>query len=562
MTANDTNLATALSLLADCWEAMRRINAAAAGFSGEKLTRLPDLSLAGAERNAATAKRLLERIAALDEAALPHPVATTLRQARYYLQGVARQAEWYWLALDPAGLGFYGLFAPSAYCGGFVLNGVLRSLSEFKAESAGDADRYLAQVADLAQLIDQMTERTLGQRERGILVPKPQLPSVRGLLAGLRGSAAAAVRAGGKACDAAEIERRITQLIEPAFERLAAIFDAAYEAQAPAGVGIGQYPGGAAVYAELVRRHTTMDLTPEQVHQRGLARMAEVQREMAAIRAAAGCADDAEYMARASRDPRYAASTVEGVTAVFKRYIDRMDAVFDQAFHARCKAPHGVAALPAALEASMTFGYYDAVRPDGGGGNYMFNAANLTTRPLLNIASLTYHELVPGHHLHLASQTESRSLHPIARYAYCNAYNEGWAEYAATLAGELGGYEADEERYGRLMMDAFLSCRLVVDTGMNALGWSLEQARDYLRRNGSLSEPEVLSESLRYSCDIPGQSLAYKLGDTEMLRLRERMRAAQGERFALKDFHAAVLGSGAMPFPDLAWSLERLTAAA
>jgi uncharacterized protein (DUF885 family) len=170
---------------------------------------------------------------------------------------------------------------------------------------------------------------------------------------------------------------------------------------------------------------------------------------------------------------------------------------------------------------------------------------------------LLYHELVPGHHLHIATQQENPRLHPFRMHNFVNAFNEGWAEYAATYAGEIGMYEEPEERYGRLVMDAFLTCRLVVDTGMNVLGWSLERARDYMRSHSGMAEAEILTESLRYSCDLPAQALAYKLGDTQILDLRERMRRALGARFEIKEFHAAVLGPGALPMPELAWHVER-----
>jgi uncharacterized protein (DUF885 family) len=199
----------------------------------------------------------------------------------------------------------------------------------------------------------------------------------------------------------------------------------------------------------------------------------------------------------------------------------------------------------------MTFGYYDRAT-----GCYLFNSGNLTKQALFHIGALTYHELMPGHHLHIATQRENDTLHSFRRYSFVSAYNEGWAEYAAAFAGELGLYEQPEERYGRLVMDAFLTCRLVVDTGMNVLGWTLERARDYMRSHSGMCEAEILTESVRYSCDIPGQALAYKLGDTQIFALRERMRQALGTRFELKDFHAAVLGPGALPMPELEWHVN------
>jgi uncharacterized protein (DUF885 family) len=178
------------------------------------------------------------------------------------------------------------------------------------------------------------------------------------------------------------------------------------------------------------------------------------------------------------------------------------------------------------------------------------------SQPLINVASLTYHELMPGHHLHFASQQENALLHSFRKHSFVNAYNEGWAEYAATFAGEIGLYERPEEQYGRLTWEALFTCRLVVDTGMNALGWSLDRAREYMREHSGLPETDIASELLRYSCDIPAQSLAYKLGDAQIIALREEMRRALGERFEIKHFHSAILSPGALPMADLKWHVE------
>lgn len=354
-----------------------------------------------------------------------------------------------------------------------------------------------------------------------------------------------------------ELEHRIATSVEPAFDRAIDALSEAYFAQAPDAVGLSQYPDGAELYAELVKLHTTLDLTPEEVHAQGHAQMAHIEERMRAIRAELGVnGDDAAFRAHLSEDARWRANTVETVTAVFQRYIDRLTPHLKSYFSNTPRATYRVAPLAESLQGSMTFGYYDAPRGDRAEGVYLFNSANLTTQTLCHIGALTYHELMPGHHLHLATQQENEFLHPFRKYSFVNAYNEGWAEYAASLAGEIGMYEQPEERYGRLLMEAFLTCRLVVDTGMNALGWSLEQARDYMRIHSGMPEAEILTESVRYSCDVPAQALAYKLGDSKILALRERMRHAFGMRFDLKEFHAAILGSGALPIPVLEWHVE------
>ncbi len=558
----------ALRIIDDAWTEMAR-----SPYLQVKLGRtvqLPQISTEEAARRAAVGNDLASRIAALgDLSGLPHEMSLALRLARHYARTWSKEADWYWLVHDPMGVGFFGIFSATAYSGGFLVSMVRQIATLAPLEQAADLDRFLALLADHARLLGQMRARALGQAERGILMPQPQVLQARSLLPGLRAAAGPTWRAGaqraksgGSEAFLVEVDRRIAQLIEPAYDALLAVYDDAYLASAPETVGVGQYPGGAEVYAELAKLHTTQDLTPEQVHAAGLKRMAEVQAQMQSIREGQGFkGSPAEYHAKINADPRWRADSAEGVTSVFQRYIDRFKPHYERCFGWTTQSLPYAGPLPTALEGSMTFGFYDGPTKPGRPGTYLFNAGNLTKQGLANIGALNYHELVPGHHQHLCTQGENTELHPLLQYSFVNAYNEGWAEYAATLAGELGCYPEPEERYGRLMMDAFLTCRLVVDTGMNVLGWSLEQARDYMRTNSQMSEAEICSESVRYSCDIPGQSLAYKLGDTVMFELRARMQAALGERFSLREFHHAVLHPGALPLPDLAFHLDHITAA-
>jgi uncharacterized protein (DUF885 family) len=559
-----STLSAALRMIDDAWEELRR-SVFVQTQMGLPLTGLPSLSPAEAERKSAVGRSLVQRIEALDIDELPGDVALSVRLVRFRASTWAREAEWYWTVSDPLGVGFFGMFLPTAYCGGFLLSFVHGQFATFRFGEAGDLDRYLGLIADYARLLDQMTERTRGQAERGMRMPKVQVAQARTLFETYRSGCARALgvdpkRFGGLPAEPflRELHSRIGQAVEPAFDRLLATLSDSYLEHAPERVGLAQYAGGGEIYAHLVKLHTTLDLTPQQVHARGLERMAKIEASMRDIRAQLGFdGDGAAFVKHLNTDPRWRAGTVEGVTAVFQRYIDRLAPRFADYFPMVPAATYTIAPLPEALQGSMTFGYYDAPRPGRNQGIYLFNAANLTRQALFNVGALTYHELVPGHHLHLSTQQENQQLHPFRAHSFVNAYNEGWAEYAATFAGEVGMYEAPEERYGRLVMDAFLTCRLVVDTGMNILGWSLERARDYMRAHSGMAETEVLTETVRYSCDIPGQSLAYKLGDTEIMMLRERMRLALGPRFDIKEFHAAVLEPGALPMPELAWHIDR-----
>ena len=174
--------------------------------------------------------------------------------------------------------------------------------------------------------------------------------------------------------------------------------------------------------------------------------------------------------------------------------------------------------------------------------------------------ALIYHELIPGHHFQFSKVKENKNLTGFRGKVMFTSYAEGWAEYAATLAGEMGMYEEPMDEYGRCISDSFLTSRLVVDTGMNAFGWSLQEARDYMTENTFFSEFEINSETLRYSSDIPGQALGYKLGDTKILDLRQKAMDALGNKFNLKDFHDVVLDVGSIPLTALEYHVDRYIA--
>ena len=556
-------------LLGDAWDFLRKTPFTAQQIDG-RLTRLPDLGPDAVAARAAHARALFARIDVVDIGALPASMSIPLSQARYALRAQAHADEWYWLVIDPMEVGFYGLFLPTAYGGGFLLNFAFESLRRWPLEHADDLDGYLLFVDDMTRLIGQFRIRTEGQARRGILMPKPQIPGARALVEAFRVRTETIADVDDERFAAgtlpmsgafrAEIKRRVAEQLQASFDELSAALGADYESAAPETVGLAQYPGGADVYDQLVHLHTTLDLTPAEVHAIGQERLHEIEAQARSLREEVGLLDPMSFLSHIEANPRYRATNDDEVMQAFMRYVDRMDLVYGKAFHHAPSSPFEVTPLPPAMQSGMTFGYYDPPKPGRPEGRFHFNTTHLTSTPLHGIASLTYHELVPGHHVHMSRQTADDKSHPISQYAFCNAFNEGWAEYAAILADELGCYEELEERYGRCMMDAFLTCRLIVDTGMNALGWSLEEARDFLRKHTAMSEAEIDSETLRYSCDIPAQSLAYKLGDTELLRLREAIRiqrAARGESLDVRDFHDAVLSCGAMPLPDLCHEVQR-----
>ena len=219
--------------------------------------------------------------------------------------------------------------------------------------------------------------------------------------------------------------------------------------------------------------------------------------------------------------------------------IRRIEPKVDQSFPVKPKAPYGVHALDPRLAASMTYGYYQVPTSADPSGYYMFNGTRPEERSILMAEAAIYHELVPGHHFQIALQHENqRALRPIGGMRFRRRSSKDGASTASDLAGEMGMYADPYQRAGRLAMDLFVSSRLVVDTGMNALGWPREKAVGFMREHTFESDLQLDTETLRYSSDIPGQALAYKLGARHMHELRDRVAAEQGTSFDLRAFPA------------------------
>jgi uncharacterized protein (DUF885 family) len=342
-------------------------------------------------------------------------------------------------------------------------------------------------------------------------------------------------------------QRIVDSAIAPSVTRLLAMLEGTYATRAPAGVGLSQYSGGGAYYAWLTRWHTTLNADPTAVHEIGLREVARIEREMAAIRARVGFrGTKAAFHAQLAKDPRLFATVPDEFGDRLMQYARRLDPLLDRAFSSRPRSRGDVRRLAPELEPSMTFGYYQEPTSADSMGHYFYNGTKLAERSLLTAAPLIAHELWPGHHYQINLVRENAEL-PAFRKKYYTAYGEGWGDYASIVAGELGLYSDPLDAYGRLAMDMFLSCRLVVDTGMNAFGWSRERAIAYMRAHALESDTQIASESLRYSTDIPGQALAYKMGSNAFVQMRARAQQRLGARFDLRAFHDQVLGSGMLP---------------
>jgi uncharacterized protein (DUF885 family) len=560
MSASEAHLCRAQNVIDKTWQRISDMYMSRV-VDGRPIESFPDLSEAEADRTAAQARVTLAEIDAIDSRSLPHQLALTLKFVRFQSAIEAQAADRYWLAQS---IGFPAMFPVAPYGSGYLLNAMLKTFTGFVFARPGDTDRYLALVEDYARLIGQMHQKLIGQAERGIRIPQPAIPGMRALMAGQVKAAQEALQVDqsrlGISSEAGAfvdvVARRIAERVKPAFVALLDAIGDDYGARAPETVGIGQFKDGARIYESLVAEHLSMPMTIEAVHRAGHDRMAQLEARMAELRVTAGHTDRDRFHRFLLTDSAWVARSEADVQAHFDTAIRRIEPHIDGLFCFKPIARYRAARLDPKLEGSMTYGYYQSPRAGHPDGVYYFNGANVSERTLATASALIYHELLPGHHFHIASQRENELLHPLRQNGSFNAFNEGWAEYAATLAGEIGMYVDPCEQYGRLLNDAFLTCRLVVDTGMNALGWSLEQAREYMRDHTVMSEHEIRLETLRYSTDIPAQSLAYKIGEIKIHELRQRARSALGSAFDIRDFHDTVLGSGGMPLEVLEWHVN------
>ena len=335
-------------------------------------------------------------------------------------------------------------------------------------------------------------------------------------------------------------------------------------ARPPEKAGLAALPGGLECYKKMIRMHTSLDLDPAQVHQMGLDAVAAFRRDLAALgQKVFGTSDIAEIQRRLRGDPAMHFKTGAEIEAEARESLARAQAAVPQWFgRIQPKAPCEVRVMGMHEAPHSTIAYYRHPSDDGKRpGTYMINTYLPETRPRYEAEALAFHESVPGHHLQIAVAQELTNVPEFRKHQGVTAFVEGWGLYAERLADEMGLYTSDVDRMGMLSFDAWRACRLVVDTGIHAKGWSRQQAIDYMTENSILAENNIENEVDRY-ITWPGQALAYKVGQMEILKLRDEAKAKLGSRFDIKAFHDAVLGNGAVALPVLRQQVEEYIATA
>ena len=350
----------------------------------------------------------------------------------------------------------------------------------------------------------------------------------------------------------------INEYATPAYENLKLFFENEYYPKARPDLGASSIPNGKAYYEHKVRYYTTLDLTPDEVHEMGLNEVSRIRKEMEAIIADVGFDGSfSEFMEFLRTDPQFYPETGEELLKEASFIAKKVDGRLPSLFGLLPRQPYGVVPVPDYLAPNYTGGRYSgAPLHSDRGGEYWVNTYNLPSRTLYTLPALTLHEAMPGHHLQIALTAEMETLPTFRRNMYINAFGEGWGLYAEYLGHELGIYETPYELFGRYTYEMWRACRLVIDTGIHYKGWSRDEAVKYLADNSALSLHEVNTEINRY-ITWPGQALAYKVGEMTIKKLREKAEYELGDNFDIKEFHDLILSKGTVTMSILEEMVDR-----
>ena len=346
--------------------------------------------------------------------------------------------------------------------------------------------------------------------------------------------------------------------VVPAFKRLHAFLVSKYVPGARTTIGASALPDGEAWYAQLVKRWTTTDMTPRQVHDLGRAEVARIRAEMETMKTRIGFKGTmAEFFHHLRTEPKFFYTDKEQLLAGYRDIAKRADPELIKLFGTLPRQPYGVVPVPSYAEKSQTTAYYQpGSLAAGRAGQFFANTYALDTRPKWEMEALTLHEAVPGHHLQIALAQEIQGLPEFRTKSFgYTAFVEGWGLYAESLGEEMGFYQDPYSKFGQLTYEMWRAIRLVVDTGMHAFGWSRQQAIDYFLANAGKSEHDVTVEIDRYIV-WPGQAVAYKIGELKLKELRARATQALGPKFDVRSFHDEVLRHGAIPLSVLEANIE------
>ena len=449
-------------------------------------------------------------------------------------------------------------------------------------EQPADFESYLRRLEQTPTLIDQtIAKMRQGMREKRVPpkitvagVPEQCARLVAGGLRVLRTPLAepdphAELTEAQRAALLKRFDEVVFPQVKAAIERFGRFVEREYLPACRDSIAATDLPDGKAYYAYMLRTMTTTDLTAEQIHQIGLSEVRRIRAEMMRVirqtdylklhPESRDLDDDALFAAFVTylrTDPRFYCKTPDELLMRYRDICKRIDATLPKLFWTLPRLPYGVKAIPAFMAPHQTTAYYSPGDIRNAEPGYFYaNTYALDQRPTYEMVSLAMHEAVPGHHLQIALAQELRDVPEFRRDAWFTAFGEGWALYSERLGLQVGLYDDPYSNFGRLLYEMWRACRLVVDPGMHALGWSREQAIAFMERNTALSKLNIRNEIDRYIA-WPGQACAYKIGELKIRELRRRAEQALGETFDLRRFHDVVLGAGSIPLSLLEKRVE------
>ncbi len=555
------------ALLDEAWEWHLAENPMVASRAGDRRynTEWRDGSLTAIEQRHLQRRDFLRRVYAIDRAALPEADKLNYELFRRDMQRRVDEHQ------------FKGFLMPFSQRGG--VQNLDNQANQLRFETVGDFEDWLARMDKIDTVVDQTIEVANRGIERGFVLPRvlmeriPDQIDVQLVENGEESPFYRTFETMPGSITKKDQERlreaaikTIEDTVVPAYRKLARYFEKTYLPATRETVGLSSLPNGSAWYEFLARRYTTTVMTPDEIHRTGLEEVKRIRGEMQQIIDELGFEGDfQDFLTFLRTDPQFYYDNPDDLYEAYLATSKRIDPELVKLFGTLPRMPYGVKPIPDAIAPDTTTAYYSRPAADGSrAGIYWVNLYRPEVRPKYEIEVLSVHEAMPGHHLQLAIQQEIGDMPDFRRYTGFTAFVEGWGLYSESLGYDLGLYKDAYSRFGALTYDMWRAVRLVVDTGIHYKGWTRQQAIDFFKDNAAKTEHDIVNEIDRYIV-MPGQALAYKIGQLKILSLRAQAEATLGDDFDVREFHDVLLGGGALPLDILQrrmddWLAQQLAA--